>query len=194
MKFVSFSNKTGLERFGLLYNDTIVDLASQSSHLDNNFPSNILDFLNSGDEYFDAVNRLIREWDKKGGGKVERKEDITLLSPIPHPPSCRDAYAFRQHVESVRRNRGNEMIAEYDRFPIFYFTNHNAIIGGGDVVVEKDHLRNLDFELEGAIVIGKWGKNIDVSNADEHIAGYMIMLYRTAIFRGRSSVWCNNNR
>jgi len=175
MKFVSFKNKANQERFGLLYNDTIVDLTLHTGHLDNNFPSNILEFLNGGIDNLGIVNRLVREWDKKGGVEFEKKDDITLLSPIPHPPSCRDAYAFRQHVESVRKNRGNEMIAEFDRFPVFYFTNHNAITGEGDIVVEKDHLRNLDFELEGAVVIGKRGKNIDVSNADEHIAGYMIM-------------------
>ena len=35
-------------------------------------------------------------------------------------------------------------------------------LGEGDIVVEKDHLEKLDFELEAAIVIGKKGKNIDV--------------------------------
>jgi len=175
MKFVSFKNKENQERFGLFYNDTIVDLALQSGHLDNNLPSNILDFLNGDNDYFGVAKELVHEWDAKGRVNNEITDDTTLLSPIPHPPSCRDAYAFRQHVESVRRNRGNEMIAEFDRFPVFYFTNHNAITGEGDIVVEKDHLRNLDFELEGAIVIGKRGKNIDVTNADDHIAGYMIM-------------------
>lgn len=175
MKFVSFKNKDKQERFGLLYKDTIVDLALQSNHLDNSLPSNILDFLIGGVENLGVVKGLVSEWDTKGGVNNEKEDDIALLSPIPHPPSCRDAYAFRQHVESARRNRGLDMIAEFDRFPVFYFTNHNAITGEGDIVVEKDHLRNLDFELECAVVIGKRGKNIDVLNADEYIAGYMIM-------------------
>jgi len=37
------------------------------------------------------------------------------------------------------------------------------------------HCDKLDFELEAAIVIGKAGRNIPASQADEHIAGYMIM-------------------
>jgi fumarylacetoacetate (FAA) hydrolase len=67
------------------------------------------------------------------------------------------------------------MIPEFEQFPVFYFTNHNSIIGEGDVVVEEDHLNKLDFELEAAIVIGKKGKNINVKKADSYIAGYMIM-------------------
>ena len=54
---------------------------------------------------------------------------VTLRAPIPRPPSMRDGYAFRQHVETARRNRGLEMIPEFDQFPVFYFTNHQGVIG-----------------------------------------------------------------
>ena len=49
------------------------------------------------------------------------QRDIKILAPVPRPPSCRDAYAFRQHVATARRNRGVDMIPEFDQFPIFYF-------------------------------------------------------------------------
>ena len=62
-------------------------------------------------------------------GKAVAYEGASLLSPVPFPTSCRDGYAFRQHVASARRNRGVEMIPEFDQFPIFYFTNHNSIQG-----------------------------------------------------------------
>jgi fumarylacetoacetate (FAA) hydrolase len=38
-----------------------------------------------------------------------------------------------------------------------------------------DHLEKLDFELEAAIVIGQHGRNIKAEDADNHIAGLMIM-------------------
>jgi fumarylacetoacetate (FAA) hydrolase len=101
--------------------------------------------------------------------------EVHLLAPVPHPTSMRDGYAFRQHVEAARRNRGVEMIPEFDDFPIFYFTNHNAVTGPGDVEVMDLHLDKLDFELESAIVIGKEGRNIKASEADDYIAGYMVM-------------------
>jgi fumarylacetoacetate (FAA) hydrolase len=31
-------------------------------------------------------------------------EAVQLLAPVPHPSSCRDAYAFRQHVAAARKN------------------------------------------------------------------------------------------
>src|SRR5436190_21846579 len=100
---------------------------------------------------------------------------IPLLAPVPHPTSCRDGYAFRQHVAAARRNRKVEMIKEFDQYPIFYFTNHNSVTGPGEIYCMPDHFQKLDFELEAAIVIGKQGRNIPAKDADEYIAGYMIM-------------------
>jgi fumarylacetoacetate (FAA) hydrolase len=67
------------------------------------------------------------------------------------------------------------MIPEFDDFPIFYFTNHLAVTGPGDVSVQKKAQDKLDFELEVAIVVGREGRNIPASKADEYIFGYMIM-------------------
>jgi len=102
-------------------------------------------------------------------------EEVELLSPIPFPSSCRDAYAFRQHVATARRNRGAAMIPEFDQYPVFYFTNHHSVQGPGEIMCMPDHLEKLDFELEVAIVISKYGKNIRAEDADEYIGGMMIM-------------------
>jgi fumarylacetoacetate (FAA) hydrolase len=101
--------------------------------------------------------------------------EVTLLAPIPRPPSMRDGYAFRQHVETARRNRGLDMIPEFDQFPVFYFTNHQAVIGPGPLRVRPRHLERLDFELEAAIVIGREGRDLSAATADEHIFGMTIM-------------------
>ena len=102
--------------------------------------------------------------------------NITLLPPIPKPNSFRDAYAFRQHVETCRKNRGVEMIKEFDEFPVFYFSNHNSMFADkDDIELMSDHFEKLDFELEFAAVIGKKGKNILSKNADKYIAGFCIL-------------------
>ena len=102
-------------------------------------------------------------------------EEVSFQAPIPNPTSCRDGYAFRQHVAAARRNRGVEMIPEFDQYPIFYFTNHNAIQGPGDILCMPDHFQKLDFELEAAVIIGKKGRNFTANQADDYIAGYCIM-------------------
>jgi fumarylacetoacetate (FAA) hydrolase len=100
---------------------------------------------------------------------------IRLLAPLPRPVSMRDGYAFRQHVATARRNRGLEMIPEFDLFPVTYFTNHLAVTGPGEVLVQDHHLARLDFELEVAIVTGRPLKNATLAEADDAIFGYMVM-------------------
>jgi fumarylacetoacetate (FAA) hydrolase len=113
-------------------------------------------------------------------GKISTDRGISiegqdLLAPVPFPTSCRDGYAFRQHVAAARRNRKVEMIAEFDQYPIFYFTNHHSIQGPGPIKCMPDHFEKLDFELEVAIVVCKSGRNITAEEADSYIGGLMIM-------------------
>lgn len=106
---------------------------------------------------------------------VHAASSVALLAPVPRPPSMRDGYAFRQHVETARRNRGLGMIPEFDQFPVFYFTNHLAVVGPGDLRVGRERLDRLDFELEAFIVIGKTVTNPTLDEADDAIFGYGVM-------------------
>jgi fumarylacetoacetate (FAA) hydrolase len=175
MKFLSFI-KENEERLGVFVDNKIYDLEKSGSEIGiQNTPSKMEIFLQDWDRNFDNAQKI---QDKIKSGEISKEEkstDIRIISSVPHPTSCRDGYAFRQHVETARRNRSVEMIPEFDQFPVFYFTNHNSIIGKGEVIVEKDQLDKLDFELEAAILIKKAGKNIHAQNADDYIAGYMIM-------------------
>jgi fumarylacetoacetate (FAA) hydrolase len=146
----------------------------QVSALHKELPNDILNFLEQGEK----VMTLLKSCEKtliENPDYIQSVEDYQLLAPVPKPTSCRDGYAFRQHVATARRNRGLEMIPEFDQYPIFYFTNHNAVYGPGEISLMPDHFRQLDFELEVAIVIGKKGCNIRAEEADQYIAGYTIM-------------------
>ncbi len=176
MKIVSYLDGQE-ERLGLFINGKIYNVAENAHSMGLGIlPDKILDFLRMGEnamEIAKAVDKKIN--DKNEGIQHSAITEKNLLAPIPHPTSCRDGYAFRQHVEAARRNRKVPMIQEFDQYPIFYFTNHNAINGPGDITCMPDHFEKLDFELESAIVIGKKGRNIKASEADSYIAGYLIM-------------------
>lgn len=101
--------------------------------------------------------------------------EVDLGSPIPSPTSLRDFYAFEQHVKAARARRGVDMIPEWYEIPVFYFSNHNAIIGPEDPVLRPRACRELDFELEIACVLHRAGVDIPVEEAEDYILGYMVM-------------------
>lgn len=168
MKLVSYRTEE-TEHLGIYIKGHIYNLNT----CDKNIPDNMRDFL-SGETPMMKRAKTIEE--KILQGEIYKEEIFyEIIAPIPHPTSCRDGYAFRQHVAAARRNRGVEMIAEFDQYPVFYFANHNAIQGPGEILCMPDHFNKLDFELEVAVVIGKRGRNIKADEADDYIAGYTIM-------------------
>ena len=98
----------------------------------------MLEFIQDGETQFKLAKKAINK-----GSPSLSADSVKLLSPLTNPSSIRDAYAFRQHVSTARKNRGLEMIPEFDEIPIFYFTNHNAVFGPGDFPVLKRHTDKL---------------------------------------------------
>jgi fumarylacetoacetate (FAA) hydrolase len=174
MKLVSYFNPVDeQDHLAILNDDRLYNLRD----LDLRLPDNMQLFLYSWDDAIEpalAFDALIKAGEIKHA-KPKKLQDVQVMAPVPQPTSCRDGYAFRQHVAAARRNRKVEMIAEFDEYPIFYFTNHHTIQGPGEVVCMPDHFQKLDFELEAAIVICRQGRNIRAAEADSYIGGYMIM-------------------
>lgn len=172
MKLVSFI-KNGNECAGIFTRGKIFDIYMMHPGL----PGSMKETLMKWEETYPALLKLLSEIENtpKLQSRGLSLDDVELLAPVPNPESLRDGYAFRQHVETARKNRGLDMTPVFDSFPVFYFGNHHTVQGAGPVFCMPDHFRNLDFELETAIVISRRGKNIPAEQADTYIAGIMIL-------------------
>jgi fumarylacetoacetate (FAA) hydrolase len=171
MKLVTYS-KHDKEQLAFNINGLLYDTNLANKEL----PGTIMELLDNWERLVDIARKT--EDDIKSGKSIYpgiEMDKVNILAPVPHPTSCRDGYAFRQHVAAARRNRKADMIPEFDQYPIFYFTNHNAIQGPGPIYCMPDHFQKLDFELESSVVLCKQGRNIKAEEADKYIAGYMIM-------------------
>jgi fumarylacetoacetate (FAA) hydrolase len=172
MKLVSYLNE-GRDQLAFLVDGLLFDCDLVHPDL----PNSMNMFLHYWDDMYPVAQKV---QDAILSGRISREKGIaiegaSLLAPVPFPTSCRDGYAFRQHVAAARRNRKVEMIPEFDQYPIFYFTNHHSIQGPGNITCMPDHFARLDFELEAAVVICKQGRNIPAEEADNYIGGLMIM-------------------
>jgi fumarylacetoacetate (FAA) hydrolase len=98
-------------------------------------------------------------------GESHDLDELTLLAPVPEPPSVRDFYAFERHVAAGWRRRGAEIPEYWYEAPAFYFSNPASIQGPGAPVPRPSGVAMLDFELEIAAVVG----------AGAEIAGFTLM-------------------
>ena len=144
--------------------DKIIDVTSYSKY------TNLNDFI--AEEKYKSQD--ITDYIHSDKAIFVNIEEIKIIRPI-KPRSMRDAYAFRQHVETSRKNRGLDMIKEFDQFPVYYYSNADGVVGPGDIIINDVFMEKLDFELEIAAVIGQKGRDISCKEADDYIAGFMIM-------------------
>ncbi len=100
-------------------------------------------------------------------------DEVKLLAPL-RPTTLRDGYAFEQHVKTANANRGREVPEEWYRFPIFYFTNPNAVFGPEDEILIPHYTQAMDYELEIAVIIGRGGRDIRPEDAPNHIFGFTL--------------------
>lgn len=192
MKLVTYVNKKepGKNRIGVVVEERLIDLVAAQSWAQKShrfppyvLPAEMIDLITS-QEVMSYLGELLAIIGKNSGASFKDAhfqevcllwQNIRLKSPIPQPRTLRDFYAFEGHVKTAYANRGSEIPPEWYKFPVFYFSNPNAIFGQDEEISGPRSSKALDYELEVACVIGKSGIDIAVEQAEEFIAGYLIM-------------------
>ncbi len=97
--------------------------------------------------------------------------DVTLVAPIPNPR--KNIFAVgRNYVEHVKEGAvARESEVEIPKVPVFFTKAPTTVVGPGDVPYPTA-TRELDWEAELAVVIGKGGCDIPAERALEHVFGY----------------------
>jgi 2-keto-4-pentenoate hydratase/2-oxohepta-3-ene-1,7-dioic acid hydratase in catechol pathway/glyoxylase-like metal-dependent hydrolase (beta-lactamase superfamily II) len=105
-----------------------------------------------------------------------RLDDVTLMAPIPRPPSIRDSLCFLDHMRNCQAALGAGRVLgdTWYRIPAFYFACPSTVLGPYDDAPAAPGSAWQDFELEIAAVIGTSGKDLTVEQAEQAIIGYMI--------------------
>jgi 2-keto-4-pentenoate hydratase/2-oxohepta-3-ene-1,7-dioic acid hydratase in catechol pathway len=104
-------------------------------------------------------------------GETYPLDDVRLRAPIVPKKFFHTAGNFREHEEESKRVGWSHKIAPW----IVFFQNVDAIVGPDDAVVYPEHLtKELDYELELAVVIARAGKHFGPEEAADYIGGYTI--------------------
>ncbi len=113
-----------------------------------------------------AIEHLISNspeiWRKKA---TIEKDRVRLLAPVASPPKiiCL-GLNYRDHAAEQDKQPPEE--------PIIFMKPHTTIIGPEESILKPEFVKELDYEAEFAVIIGKRGKDITVENARDHIFGY----------------------
>jgi len=194
LKLVTFAGKGNEQRLGAVLGTRVVDLRlAQTDYLrcetkrtDRyssqcfSVPENMMQFLQSGPESINALLETIRCVEdtmshgqdlrgRSGLKVVHGLSEIHLMAPVPRPGKiiC-PARNFLDHLEEQREYySGSET-------PLAFIKVSTAVIGPDQTIVHPKVVKQLDYEVELAVVIGKRAKNISREDAYEYVAGYTV--------------------
>jgi 2-keto-4-pentenoate hydratase/2-oxohepta-3-ene-1,7-dioic acid hydratase in catechol pathway/glyoxylase-like metal-dependent hydrolase (beta-lactamase superfamily II) len=162
MKWVTYQNDNGA-RTGVLSGDAIHAVPLGVT---------LLDLVNRG------ANGLRKAGEEalRSPAETVRLGDVTLMAPIPRPPSIRDSLCFLDHMRNCQAvlGAGRELADTWYRIPAFYFACPATVLGPYDDVPMAPGSAWQDFELEIGAVIGTTGKDLTVEQAEQAIIGYTI--------------------
>lgn len=154
MKLTTFTDPEGVTRPGVIRDERAIAIEGFDS---------MLELFERGDGALAAAKAT------KGDGFA--LDDVSLRPPIIPRKFIHTAGNFREHEEESKRVDWSHEIAPW----IVFFQNVDAIIGPGDPVVYPEHLtKELDYEIELAVVIKRAGKHFSAEEAPDYIGGYLI--------------------
>jgi 2-keto-4-pentenoate hydratase/2-oxohepta-3-ene-1,7-dioic acid hydratase in catechol pathway len=101
--------------------------------------------------------------------------DLTLDTPLDEIAMYRDFYAHEKHVKKGFEKRKESVPEAWYEIPAYYKGGNTGFIGDGDIIPWPYYSKQLDYELELGVVIGRDGKNVKAKDIKKHIFGFTIL-------------------
>jgi len=152
--------RDGKETYGLIKDDRVATKDDIIYQTGIPIPLNIKDFLFEG--WYDEVKDKISDTSFK-----DKLEKFRLLAPIPDPPKIicltfnYPAHAKEQNLVSPKE-------------PVIFIKPRTTLCGTDSDIMCPNFIKQLDYEVELAVIIGKTCKNVDESRSKDYIFGYMV--------------------
>ena len=152
--------RDGKETYGLIKDDRVATKDDIIYQTGIPIPLNIKDFLFEG--WYDEVKDKISDTSFK-----DQLEKFRLLAPIPDPPKIicltfnYPAHAKEQNLVSPKE-------------PVIFIKPRTTLCGTDSDIMCPNFIKQLDYEVELAVIIGKTCKNVDESRSKDYIFGYMV--------------------
>jgi len=110
----------------------------------------------------------------KGEQIIYEFSEVKLMAPVPRPNIVRDCMVFLEHFRERWEERGWGIPQVFYKWPCYATQSGSIVAGTGDPIVIPPYTKQLDYELELGLYIGKTGINIPEKEAEDYIAGFTI--------------------
>jgi len=127
----------------------------------------MVEFLKHGEKAMDAARIAITHaaTDCASDNVIERQR-VRLMAPVPRPGALISAGKnFSDHVAEMSSKKGPVA-------PVAFLKLPGSVIGPEDDIPHPAEVKNLDYEVELAVIIGKPCVDVGLDEAMNYVAGY----------------------
>jgi 2-keto-4-pentenoate hydratase/2-oxohepta-3-ene-1,7-dioic acid hydratase in catechol pathway len=167
----------GVPSIGVHLESGILDIPDAASHFGRkyhvhgqSFPTNMLDLLN-WESGIEVVRQIVERYEQTPSGERLLTRDlnsVTLEAPIPRPGKI---IALGRNYSGHVKETGSEI----PEFPVIFAKFPSCVIGPNDPIPIPKISKQIDWEVELAVVMGKMCKDVREDQSLEYIAGYTII-------------------
>lgn len=158
MRLVTLRTERGM-RAGLLRDDWYIDINASAPEL----PSSIEELLVT----WDTVRSTLKQLLERNNVVAYTSAQVRLGPPVPDPPKI---ICIGLNYKDHAAESGVPIPSE----PVLFSKFRSAVIGPDEPICLPRVSKEVDYEAELVVVIGKRGRYIPEAKAREHIAGYTI--------------------
>jgi len=192
MRLVTYRKGTSRPKLGALTGDAVLDLAALTVDLARErgpsdssvrprggVPKTMLELIAGGAEALGRVREALAHGEAllaRHGvtGLLERSLGLAaskarLEAPIPRP--ARNIFCLGRNYKEHAAERG----AEAPPHPVYFTKVPESVIAPGGKIIHHAVTKELDYEVELAVVIGAAGRDVPPERALEHVFGYTII-------------------
>lgn len=174
-KLVTFED-LGLVQWGVLNADEtgVYSAIALEEAFFTPLPETLLEFIRQGNEGLLALGDALEQNERTNAVTAKPLDTVRIMAPIPN---------LERNVFCIGKNY-TEHIAEFDKtalpkppkYPLIFTKATTSVIGPDDAINLHTNVTNaVDYEGELAVIIGKAGSDIPISEAMDYVYGFTIL-------------------
>ncbi len=130
----------------------------------------MVEFLKRGEKSLDPARKALtfvsQKTNDSNGETIFKRSEVRLMAPVPRPGALVSAGKnFSDHVAEMSSKKGPAA-------PVAFLKLPGTVIGPEDDIPHPPEVKNLDYEVELAVIIGKPCLDVTEEEALEYVAGY----------------------
>ena len=192
MKLVTYrASVEAAARLGVMDGDQVVDVARLGALMGEDLPDSMLALIDTGRPGLATLRACLEGAEGDYAACVATDlANVTLLAPIPRPRKNIFGIGLNYLDHVIESAKALDTNSDLPKQPVIFSKPPTCVIGPGEAIEHNAAItRQLDWEVELAVIIGTRARRVTRANALKHVFGYAVMIDISARDNRRAGQW-----